>query len=113
VTADGRRISLLPAAEATALMQQWKAAAGSSAAPSTPAAAAHPVAGAMAAAGHSSPDGAFAAWAAAQRHAAQQHTGQDVPSKFATSVTRLTVMPQRQELSERDIELIELGGAAP
>jgi hypothetical protein len=59
-------------------------------------------------------DSVFAAWAAAQRLAAQQNqAGPDVPSKFATSVTRLPAMPQRKELSERDIELIELGGAAP
>lgn len=111
MTADGRRISLLPAAEATAILQQWKAGAGASPSHAATTDAAAPAA----AGGHSSStDEAFAAWAAAQLHAAnQQLTGPDLPSKFATSVTRLKAMPQRRELSERDIELIELGGAAP
>lgn len=104
MTADGQRISLLPAAEATAIIQQWKAGAGHAAAPATTAAAA---AGGQS----SSQDAAFAAWAAAQRN--QQQGVPDVPSKFATSVTRLNAMPKRRELSARDMELIELGGAAP
>jgi len=105
VTADGQRISLLPAAEATAIIQQWKAGAGHAAAPTTAAAAAP-------AGGQASADAAFAAWAAAQRNQQQQGVP-DVPSKFATSVTRLSEMPKRRELSARDMELIELGGAAP
>lgn len=59
---------------------------------------------------------AFAAWAAAQRQLQQGGgaAGPDVLSKFATSVTtRLSTMPPRRELSARDVELIELGGAAP
>jgi hypothetical protein len=114
MTADGRRISLLPAAEATAILQQWKAGAGAAStshAATSGAATASPTA---AAGGQGSTDAAFAAWAAAQLHAAnQQPAAPDIPSKFATSVTCLKAMPQRRELSERDIELIELGGAAP
>lgn len=110
MTADGQRISTLPAAQATAIIQQWRDGAAVSAAANQPppaAAAAAPAAGGQAAA-----DGAaFAAWAAQQQ--SQQSAAPDVPSKFATSVTRLEHMPKRRELSARDIELIELGGAAP
>ncbi len=105
---------MLPASEATAILQEWKAGAGPQATPAPPATAA--ASGAGASASQSGADGAFAAWAAAQRTAAQeqqQQAGGDVPSKFATSVTRLAAMPKRKELSERDMELIELGGAAP
>lgn len=114
MTADGRRISMLPASEATAILRQWKAGSGAQAAQAAPAAAITAAAGATPASQGTS-DPVFAAWAAAQRLAAQQQQqpGGDVPSKFATSVTRLAAMPKRKELSERDMELIELGGAAP
>lgn len=105
MTADGRRISALPAAEASAILQGMQPGAAA------PAAAA---AAAPAAAQSSKPaaaTGAFMAKPAAPAAAAGVSSA--APGKFSSSVLQLERMPQRRELTEKEMELIELGGALP
>lgn len=109
VTADGRRVSMLPAAEARAVLEAWRAGSSPGTAAAATAAAGAPPGGA--AVGAAKP-GAFA-WPHAAAAAAASSPGAAKPSKFATSVTVLDRMPPRRELSEAELELIELGGAGP
>uniref|UniRef100_A0A383V4A1 Lipoyl-binding domain-containing protein n=1 Tax=Tetradesmus obliquus TaxID=3088 RepID=A0A383V4A1_TETOB len=105
MTADGRRISALPAAEASAILQAMQPGAAA------PAAAA---AAAPAAAQSSKPaaaTGAFMTKPAAPAAAAGVSSA--APGKFSSSVLQLERMPQRRELTEKEMELIELGGALP
>ncbi|WIA32973.1 hypothetical protein OEZ86_006135 [Tetradesmus obliquus] len=104
MTADGRRISALPAAEASAILQGMQpGAAAPAAAAAAPAAA--PSSNPAAATGASMAKPAAPAAAAAVPSAA--------PGKFSSSVMQLERMPQRRELTEKEMELIELGGALP
>eukprot|EP00879_Flechtneria_rotunda_P004229 GHRR01004477.1.p1 GENE.GHRR01004477.1~~GHRR01004477.1.p1 ORF type:complete len:264 (+),score=97.03 GHRR01004477.1:175-966(+) len=108
-TADGHRISALPAQEAVAIIQQWQT--------STPTAGQPAVAPAATAAQDGiihkaqGTSGPAATSGFAQPTAAQSAPA--TPSKFASSVTQLNRMPGRRELTEAEMELIELGGAAP
>eukprot|EP00775_Hariotina_reticulata_P012651 gene12651-biopygen14537 len=122
VTADGRRISLMPAAEATAILEQWQASGAAS--PAAPSAATGPVtdmpAAAAAAAAVPPPPPRSAAIHVMPSsfssghpttHVAASHAATTEPSKFATSAVRLDKMPARRQLTDKEMELIELGGA--
>lgn len=111
MTPDGQRISSLPAAEASTIIQQWQSS-GSAAPSATPS----PIGAAGAA---SEPPAAPAAQSrdpSKWSYDWHKSTGSTAakpaaPSKFATSVEQLDQMPPRKELTDKDIELIELGGA--
>lgn len=109
IAADGKRISSLPAAEAHAIVQQWQTSSASGTAPAGTTTAAQ--APAEAAPTSRSKDTASSLFSGS-RPAAPSQTATSTPSKFATSVTVLKQMPARRELTEREMELIELGGAA-
>jgi len=116
ITADGRRISLLPAAEATAIMQQWLTSATAS--PAAPPAATAPSAD-VSSSSAAAPSGSGAANVLSSSSSAHQLTSGGAvsqataiePSKFASAAVRLERMPARRELTEKEMELIELGGA--
>jgi 2-oxoglutarate dehydrogenase E2 component (dihydrolipoamide succinyltransferase) len=109
VTADGKRVSALPAAEAQVVIQQWR----SEAAAATPQTAAGGTShSATPAAKH--PDAADSLSKGAKPAAAAEAAAlaAAAPSKSATGVRQLDKMPPRRELTEKEMELIELGGAA-
>lgn len=102
MTPDGVRISSLPTEQAAAAIAQLAAAHDSGAvAP----AAAQPT---------SAVDAANAATpAGSQPTAAGAPAAPAAPSRFSSSTTLMDRMPVRRELTQQEMEMIELGGAAP